>query len=319
MEYLQLIAGLIVLILGGEALVKGAVNLALKLKISPLVVGMTIVSFGTSAPELLVSLGAATSGHPDVSIGAVIGSNISNIGLVLGLTVLIFPIAISKDTLKIDWPLMMFASLLFFLFAKDGELELYEGVISVSILVVFTAWLFIKSMKKGKAALAELDLEVNEEEAEKSNIFKDILFLLLGFTGLYYGADWLINSVVEIAKDFGISEKLISVTVVAFGTSLPELVTSCTAAYRKETDISIGNLIGSNVFNILAILGITSIVHPIKITNSINEFDVYYMLGISLLIFPLMYFGRKVGRLKGVLLILVYVFYIYLAIVAEKG
>ena len=174
-------------------------------------------------------------------------------------------------------------------------------------------------MKKGKAALAELDLEVNEEEAEKSNIFKDILFLLLGFTGLYYGADWLINSVVEIAKDFGISEKLISVTVVAFGTSLPELVTSCTAAYRKETDISIGNLIGSNVFNILAILGITSIVHPIKITNSINEFDVYYMLGISLLIFPLMYFGRKVGRLKGVLLILVYVFYIYLAIVAEKG
>ena len=124
MEYLQLIAGLIVLILGGEALVKGAVNLALKLKISPLVVGMTIVSFGTSAPELLVSLGAATSGHPDVSIGAVIGSNISNIGLVLGLTVLIFPIAISKDTLKIDWPLMMFASLLFFLFAKDGELEL---------------------------------------------------------------------------------------------------------------------------------------------------------------------------------------------------
>ncbi len=319
MEYLQLIAGLIVLILGGEALVKGAVNLALKLKISPLVVGMTIVSFGTSAPELLVSLGAATSGHPDVSIGAVIGSNISNIGLVLGLTVLIFPIAISKDTLKIDWPLMMFASLLFILFAKDGELELYEGVISVSILVVFTAWLFIKSMKKGKAALAELDLEVNEEEAEKSNIFKDILFLLLGFTGLYYGADWLINSVVEIAKDFGISEKLISVTVVAFGTSLPELVTSCTAAYRKETDISIGNLIGSNVFNILAILGITSIVHPIKITNSINEFDVYYMLGISLLIFPLMYFGRKVGRLKGVLLILVYVFYIYLAIVSEKG
>lgn len=318
MEYLQLIAGFLVLILGGEALVKGAVNLALKLKISPLVVGMTIVSFGTSAPELLVSLGAATSGHPDVSIGAVIGSNISNIGLVLGLTVLIFPIAISRDTLRIDWPLMMVASLLFYFFALNGVIELFEGIIFVLILVLFTGWLFVKSRKKGKAALADLDLEIDPNSAEKSNIFKDLLFLLLGFIGLFYGADWLIDSVVTIAKDFGISEKLISVTVVAFGTSLPELVTSCTAAYKKETDISIGNLIGSNVFNILAILGITSVVHPIHVAESINAFDIYYMLGISILIFPLMYFGRKVGRLKGIFLVLVYMIYIYISIVSEK-
>lgn len=319
MEYFQLIAGFLVLILGGEALVKGAVNLAVKLNISPLVVGMTIVSFGTSAPELLVSLGAATTGHPDVSIGAVIGSNISNIALVLGLTVLIFPIAISRDTLRIDWPLMMIASLLFYLFARDGMIELFEGVIFVSILILFTGWLFIKSRKQGKAALADLALDVDVNTAEQSNIYKDLLFLLLGFVGLFYGADWLIDSVVTIAQDYGISEKLISVTVVAFGTSLPELVTSCTAAYRKETDISIGNLIGSNVFNILAILGITSIVHPIHVAESINSFDVYYMLGISALIFPLMYFGRKIGRLKGVLLVFVYFIYIYLVIVAEKG
>jgi cation:H+ antiporter len=316
LEYLLLIGGFIVLIIGGEALVKGAVSLALKLNISPLVVGMTIVSFGTSAPELLVSLEAATTGHPDVSIGAVIGSNISNIGLVLGLTVLIFPIAISRDTLRIDWPLMMLASLLFFIFAQNGMIEFYEGVVFVLILLLFTGWIFLKSQKKGKAAVAEIDIEV--DTAESTSIFKDLLFLLIGFVGLFYGADWLISSVVTIATKFGISEKLISVTVVAFGTSLPELVTSCTAAYRKETDISIGNLIGSNVFNILAILGITSIVEPISVSDSINQFDVYYMLGVSILIFPLMYFGRKIGRLKGVLLVLVYFIYIYFAIIGEK-
>lgn len=316
MEYLLLFAGFLVLILGGEALVRGAVSLAVKLNVSPLVIGMTIVSFGTSAPELLVSLEAVTTGHPDVSVGAVVGSNISNLALVLGITVLIFPIKINRDTLRIDWPLMMGATVLFYLLAMDGLISLIEGIFFVAILLSFSVWIVFKSRRKGKQLIEELDIEM--DKAEQSSIWKDLAYLLFGFSGLYFGADWLIHSVVLIANDFGISEKLISVTVVAFGTSLPELVTSATAAYRKETDISIGNLIGSNLFNILAILGITSIVEPVQVSKSINNLDVYFMLAISLLIFPMMYWGRKLGRLKGLVLVIFYGIYIYFAILAEK-
>lgn len=313
MVYLYLLLGFIALIIGGEALVKGAVSLAFKLRISPLVVGMTIVSFGTSAPELLVSIGAATTGHPDVSIGAVVGSNISNLGLVLGLTVIIFPISIGRDTLRIDWPLMILASILFFAFARNEEISSLEGIIFLAILVSFTSWLFINSRKQGKKAVEGLDIEI--ETNKKQPLIMDLIYLAIGFSGLTFGADWLIDSVVSIAKDNGVSEKLISVSVVAFGTSLPELVTSCTAAYRKESDISIGNLIGSNVFNLLAILGVTAVVHPIQVNPTINSFDVFVMLGISALIFPLMLFGKNLNRWKGVLLILIYCIYIYFSII----
>ncbi len=314
LDYIQLLGGFIVLIIGGEALVKGAVSIALKLKISPLVVGMTIVSFGTSAPELLVCIEAATTGHPDVSIGAVVGSNISNLGLVLGLTVLIFPLSINKDTLRIDWPLMMGATLLFFFLAKNGEISMMEGLFFFLILLSFTGWLMVKSRKKSLAEIkSKIDCE-DQIETNDQNIYKDLILLVIGFIGLFYGADWLIDAVVNIAAENGISERVISLTVVAFGTSLPELVTSCTAAFRKETDISIGNLIGSNVFNILAILGLTAMVEPIQVANEINQFDVYFLLGISALIFPLMYFGRKVGRIKGVFLLIFYFSYIFLTI-----
>jgi cation:H+ antiporter len=308
MEYLWLTLGLIALVLGGEFLVRGAVSIALKAKISPLVVGMTVVSFGTSAPELLVSLSAVLDGYPDVSVGAIVGSNISNIGLVLGITVLIFPIVVNRDSLRIDWPIMMLATFLFYFFAMNGELSWWEGVIFISILVLFTFWLVRRSRKEGVHLAAESEVE----ELNAGNpIYKDVLFLLLGMVALYFGAEWLIESVVSIASSQGVSEKLISVTIVAFGTSLPELVTSAMAAFRKETDISIGNLIGSNIFNILAILGVTAIVHPLRISDSINQFDVYFLLGISLLLLPIMLFGKKIGRWEGVFLILFYIFYVY--------
>ncbi len=314
MEYLQLLAGLIVLVVAGEFLVKGAVSIALRWKISSLVVGMTVVSFGTSAPELLVSLEAVLSGHPDVGIGAVVGSNISNLGLVLGITVIIFPIIVHKDSLRIDWPLMMLATLLFYGFAIDGGIDFYEGLLFVSILITFTTWLVIRSRKKGVILAAEKEVV---EESKSNSIAKDISLLAAGMVGLYFGADWLIDSVVQIAKNNDVSEKLISVTVVAFGTSLPELVTSVMAALRKQTDLSIGNLIGSNLFNILAILGITALVEPISVSSSINNFDVYFLLGISALIFPFMLFGKHFGRAKGIILISIYITYIYFSIIAE--
>jgi len=313
-EFLFLILGLVALIIGGDTLVKGAVSIALKAKISPLVVGMTVVSFGTSAPELLVSLNAALSSHPDVSIGAVVGSNISNLGLVLGITVLVFPILVNRDSIRIDWPIMMIATVLFFLFAKNGEIEFWEGVVFVLILALFTTWLVVRSRKKGIALAAEEEVE---ELGSKNPIGKDLAYIAVGMLGLYFGAEWLIDSVVSIAQSYGVSEKLISVTVVAFGTSVPELVTSCVAALKKETDISIGNLIGSNLFNILAILGITAIVHPIKVADSINEFDVYYLLGISLLILPFMLHQKRIGRGKGFFLVISYLIYIYFSISGE--
>lgn len=315
MDYIRLIIGLILLVIGGEGLVRGAVSIALKAKISPLVVGMTVVSFGTSAPELLVSLSAVLDGHPDVSVGAVVGSNISNLGLVLGITVLIFPILVNRDSLRVDWPLMAIATLLFYVFAIDGELVLWEGGLFVLILVAFTSWLIIRSRKQGIKLAAESEVE---ELSAGNPIYQDVAYLLAGMLALYFGAEWLISSVVSIAQEQGVSEKLISVTVVAFGTSLPELVTSAMAAVRKETDISIGNLIGSNVFNILAILGITALVKPLKVATSINQFDMYFLLAISIGLFPIMFFGKKIGRFKGVFLILFYLVYVYFSIMIEK-
>lgn len=309
-----MIGGLIALLIGGESLVRGAVGLALRLRISTLVIGMTVVSFGTSAPELLVSLGSVLEGYDDVGVGAVVGSNISNLGLVLGITVLIFPLAVAKNTIRIDWPLMMTASFLFYFLAMDEQISYLEGLLFVLILITFSVWIVMKSRKEGKEIYSSEDLE---EYSGKSPIYKDLIALLIGLVGLYFGAEWLIEGVIAIAKLHGISEKFISVTVVAFGTSVPELVTSVVAAYRKETDISVGNLIGSNVFNILAILGITAMFKPISISPAINSMDIYFMLGISLLIFPLMYFGKKINRLKGSLLLLVYFVYIYFAIASE--
>ncbi|MAC95956.1 MAG: hypothetical protein CMC96_10695 [Flavobacteriales bacterium] len=308
MEYLLLILGLVILIGGAEFLVRGAVRLALRFAISPLVIGMTIVSFGTSAPELLVSLKGVLSGYPDVSVGAVVGSNIANLGLVLGITVLIFPIEVNRASIRIDWPMMMFASILFYIFALNGEINFWEGLIFVLILSAFTFWLIRKSRIEGKALQAEAEIP---DEAPKDTAIKDLLFILLGLAGLYFGSEWLVESVVSIAKNFGVSEKVISVSVVAFGTSVPELVTSAVAAFRKETDISIGNLIGSNLFNIFAIVGVTAVVHPLSISPSVISFDIYFMLGIALLLLPFMVWGKNIGLWKGLVLILFYAVYMY--------
>lgn len=306
--YFYLILGLILLIVSGEFLVKGAVAIALRLKLSTLVIGMTIVSLGTSAPELLVSIKAALSSHPDITIGAIVGSNISNIGLILGFTALIFPIVVQKDTIIKDWPMMMGSTLLFVWFVQDGMLELYEGVIFIVILISFLFLIIYQSRKTNikLEAAAEVDIST-----KNTPLWKSISLIVLGCVGLVYGADWMLSSAVDIAIEFGVSERVIGLTIVAFGTSLPELITSCVAAFRKEADISVGNLIGSNIFNLLAILGITSIIHPIDVSQSVIDIDNWFLIILSLLIFPIMYYGKKISRIKGLLLITFYVYYIY--------
>ena len=294
------------LVIGGEFLVKGAVGIARNLEISPLVIGMTVVSFGTSAPELLVSLQAATEGSPEIAVGNVIGSNIANLALVLGLTVLIFPIIVERQTKVIDWPVMMLATILFYVFLFDGVLERWEGLVFFSLLVTFLTWLIRRSRKESKLKI--------EEYVGKDPILLTIGYLILGLIGLYFGSEWFVKGAIQIAKYLGMSNAVIGVTVVAFGTSVPELVVSCIAAYRKQSDISIGTLIGSNIFNIMAVIGLTSIVSPIGLksadTSQFLYFDMYWVAGIALALLPMLYFGAKFGRLKGVMLLTSYIVYI---------
>jgi len=314
MEYAQLLAGLITLLVSGELLVKGSVSIAIRLRISTLVIGMTIVSFGTSAPELLVSVKAALNDKPDIALGAIMGSNISNLALVLGITALVFPVRVSRDTIFIDWPMMMLSTLLFYILILNGILGFWEGVTLISMLGIFTFWLIRRSRKKNKR-----DPEAKKEKVKWSELHlaKELAFIVVGCVGLVYGAGWFLDGADDIALNFGISERVIGLTVVAIGTSMPELVTSLVAAFRKQMDISIGNLIGSNIFNLLSILGITAIVKEIPVNDMLLSFDVYWLLAISGLILPLMLFRRTITRIEGAFLLTFYIVYIYF--VFSKG
>ena len=313
MDFVLLILGLAVLVVGGEFLVKGAVGIARNLDISPLVIGMTVVSFGTSAPELLVSLQAATEGSPEIAIGNVIGSNIANLALVLGVTVLIFPIIVERQSKVIDWPMMMIATILFYVFLLDGTVAIWEGLVLFSMLVTFVTWLIRRSRKESKLKI--------EGHVDKDSSILSIGYLLLGLVGLYFGSEWFVEGAVQIAFNLGMSKSIIGVTIVAFGTSAPELVASCVAAYRKQSDLSIGTLIGSNIFNIMAVIGLTSIVHPIGLkseeTSQFLNFDMYWVVGIALALLPMLYLGAKFGRLKGVLLLTSYIVYISIIVTSN--
>lgn len=303
MEYLYLIGGLAILIFGGDWLVKGAVEIANKFQIPTLVVAMTIVSFGTSAPELLVSVKAALEGHPEISIGNILGSNIANITLVLGLTVIILPIFVKKNTIRIDWPIMMIATILFYIFILNGVIEFYEGLVLFLVLIVFNVLQF----KLGKSKEDD-----NNHIAATLPLWKSIGLVIVGSLGLAFGAEWLLQGAVGLANKFNISEHVVGVTIIAFGTSVPELITSLIAAIKKQTDISVGNLIGSNIFNILAVLGITSMIKPITVTGKVIGEDIYWVIVAAVILLPLMLIKNKITRVGGVILFSFYVLYIYL-------
>ena len=258
-------------------------------------------------------------GHPEIAIGNVVGSNIANIALVLGLTVLILPIVVDRNSKRIDLPMMLLATALFAVFALDGEIQRYEGAILFVILVAFTYWLIRNSRRKTKKEMAAAAIDVNDDDEVakvKDKPLLSILFLLIGFTGLLFGADWLVHGAIDIATHFGMEERVIAVTVVAFGTSIPELITSGVAAIKGETDISIGNLIGSNVFNIMAVIGLTAIIRPIGVSSSIISSDMWWMIAIAVALIPLMILGRKIGRFKGTLLLGTYIAYITILVIS---
>lgn len=317
MDYFWLILGFITLIFGGDFLVKGAVGLALKANVSTLIIGMTVVSFGTSAPELLVSLGAASEGGDDalMSVGNVIGSNIANLALVLGVTALIYPIKVKRESLRQDWPIMFFSTILFILFMTffDGEeyvINHWEGSVLFGLIILFTLFMIWKSKKSNdKGDPKDVDEEI--EENKGAPLWKNILFLVGGCLGLVLGSNWLLEAATNIATDANVDPFIIGVTILAFGTSVPELAASSIAAYRKQTDIAIGNLIGSNIFNILCVVGLTGSVAEMPLKKEVLDFDSWWMLGIALAIFPLMILGGKIHRWKGALLVLTYGAYIF--------
>ena len=306
---LILFAGLIVLVLGGDFLIKGSSSFALKMNLSPLVVGLTIVAFGTSAPELLISIKAALTSSPDLAMGNVIGSNICNLALVLGLTAIISPIYVKRNTIWIDWPMTMGSSLLLYILVREGFIISYEGLIFIGILVLYLFFVIRKSRKDLNVA-RELQQEFNLPKST-STYLKDFTYIALGSIGLFLGAELFVGGAQDLARNMGIEERVIGITVVAIGTSLPELVTATVASFKKETDLALGNLMGSNIFNILSILGITSIIKEIKVNDVILNTDIIWMLGITLIILPMMLSKRQIGRVEGAILLMIYIFYTY--------
>lgn len=315
MSVFLVIAGLALLVVGGDFLVRASVGLSFKLKISKLVIGMTVVSFATSAPELLVSLQAALDGVTDIALGNVIGSNIANIGLVLGVTAIISPLAVDRDFYRLNWPMMMLVSFALYYFLKNDELlSALEGAILFIALIVFLVMLIRSSRKTIKANLDEVD----DALAVVSN-FKIVAWLIIGAAGLYFGSEWLVEGAKDLAKAVGISDYAISVTVIAIGTSVPELAASVIAALKREKAISLGNLIGSNIFNIASVLGLTAIIKPIAVnpeTPEILSTNIFWMIAFAAVLVPLMLIPKRfvIGRYKGMLLFGAYMIFIFLAL-----
>lgn len=307
MDFLAIVVGLILLIKGGDWLLESAVGLSLKFNIPKIVIGMTVVSFATSAPELIVSIQAALSGHADLSVGNVVGSNIANLAFVLGLVIVISPIDVTKSFYTIDWPAMMLATVIFyFLIAFDGVLSSFEGLFLFVALILFIIYL----IKFQKTAVIEEIEEINDVIPYS----KIIYYFIIGGFCLWLGSETLVRGAVAIAKNFGVSERVISISILSIGTSIPELSASIIAILSKQKAISLGNLIGSNIFNIAAVMGITSMIVPIQVMdNSLISRDMIWMIVISFMILPLVFLLPKktrLGTIDGVILLIAYFFFL---------
>lgn len=304
----MILPGLLLLIGGGEWLVRGASRLASLLGVPPVVIGLSVVAFGTSAPELAVSILSAYRGQPDIAVGNVVGSNIVNILLILGLSAVVAPLAVSARLIK-EVPMMIGTALLFFALAYDGKLTRLDGVILVGIFAAYLAWM-------ARTARSETLLETELDEASVLprrgwTYLKLVALVVVGLTGLALGSEWLIQGAVAAARALGVSELVIGLTIVAIGTSLPELATSVIASLRGERDISVGNVVGSNIFNILSVLGFSSLVAPdgMAVAPAVLRFDALVMIGVSLACLPVFFNDFQIKRWEGALFVGYYIAY----------
>lgn len=304
LDVLEILAGLGILYFGGEWLVRGAILLAQRLGVSPLVIGVTIVAAGTSMPEMVVSVHAAAIGENDISLGNIVGSNICNIALILGLASILRPIHSAPTMTRIHTPIMIGVSLLLMAMMVDGELGTIDGVVLLTGIVTYTLFALWESRRTWRP-----DAEGDEDVAPGKGTGYAVLLISAGLGLLFVGANLLVSASVSLAQAAGVSEAFIGLTIVAVGTSLPELTTSVIAAVRSQGDIAIGNIVGSNIFNILGILGVTAVIEPLAM-GGITWTDHFVMLGVALLLLVLMLIARALGRMAGIVLLGVYVSYI---------
>ncbi len=304
---LFIIVALVLLYFGASWLVRGASSLAIKLGITPLIIGLTIVAFGTSTPELIVSIQAALNGNGGISIGNVVGSNIFNIGIILGISALCYPIQVKAEVIRFDVPVMLITALCFLFFFLDHTIGRLEGLALMTASVLYT---FYNVRKAKKEISPEISEEFQESMPKVSSRWIDLLLIVLGLGVLMLGSDLLVDHAVSLAQYFQVSDAVIGLTIVAAGTSMPELATSVVAALKKQSDIALGNVVGSNIYNILIILGLSSIITPIQAPD-IALTDSLVMVGISILLIPLVKTGFVLQRWEGGVLLLAYAIYLY--------
>jgi cation:H+ antiporter len=324
MNLLLFVAGLAALILGASLLVRGASKLALSFGISPLVVGLTIVAFGTSAPEVAVSVGAALEGNADIAIGNVVGSNIFNVLFILGASALITPLVVNVQLIRQEVPIMVGASLLLFALGVDGRIGFYDGALFTALLVAYTVFLVRQSRNETQSAKDEFaeGFKPAARGAWDDSLAVQIGLIVAGLVALVFGSDWLVTASIAFAKAFGVSDLVIGLTIVAAGTSMPEVATSITAAIKGERDIAVGNVVGSNTFNILGCLGVSSLVAGdagLAMAPSLMAFDIWVMLAVALVCLPIFTTGREITRLEGAVFLFYYAAYVvYLVLAAQQ-
>ncbi len=323
-----LVIGLILLYAGSELLVRGASSTAMLFAVRPVIIGLTIVAFATSAPELIVSLVAAVKGSGDISIGNILGSNVINIALVLGISSLIKPVEINRNITRFEIPYMVFASIIFWLFCLDGTIGYRDGLILIFILIVFLAYGFKNARdKNNEQSTAHYNdnkkydnddennekLKIKDKKNRRKSILINTIMLTTGLAGLAKGADMVVNSAINLATAIGLSQAFIGISVVALGTSLPELAASAVAASKGESDISIGNVVGSNLFNICLVMGMVGFLNPMSIDKSILNFEFPAMLLISFILFGIAFFCHRITRKTGIFLIIFFIVYIVIS------
>ena len=303
-----IVGGLVLLFFGADWLVKGAVTMALHLGLSPLIVGLTVVALGTSLPEALVSVQAAIDNQGGIALGNVIGSNILNIALILGLSALIQPLKVDSHLVKADVPLLVGASFLLIVLLEDFHISRMEGALLLLCIVFYVSG-NIMTVKRTSPAEDEIEgMEIPEDPSK--NLLRDIGFLILGLIALAFGSNFLVSGAVDLARLWGLSEALIGLTIVSIGTGTPELATALMAAYRKTADIAIGNAVGSNLFNIMFVVGLAGLVAPMDATG-INSSDLYVMFGLTILLLPTVWTGMVLDRKEGFLFLVIYLSYLY--------
>lgn len=318
MVALLFVVGLVLLVVGAEVLVKGASRLALAFRISPLVVGLTVVAFGTSAPEMAVSAGAALSGQGDIALGNVLGSNIFNVLFILGLSALIAPLVVSRQLIRFDVPLMIAASVLVVLLSLDGQLGRFDGVLLIALIIGYTGYLVVSSRRENSVTTSD---EQTPDAAAPASLPVNLLFVAGGLIMLVLGARWLVDGAVAMATSLGLSERVIALTIVAAGTSLPEVATSVIASIRGQRDIAVGNVVGSNLFNLLAVLGLAGVLSPagVVVAEAVLRFDMLVMLVVAFACLPIFFTGMRINRWEGLLFLAYYVVYTAHLIMSATG